>query len=142
MMALPQLKTNRTSKAYVRITAAGFTIGEPDVRDTFGDISLMCTFTCVCGRTESFHKMLRGYEPRFFKHDDLFKNGWDVALELERFGSVSVDHLKKDGFSEQEIKRIRYVYDLEDELIELRKVKILYEHYTLQYMVPHESQRG
>lgn len=127
-----QLKTNRSTDAYRRMTCAGFTIGEPYLRheppyeSSPATILLMhsdqvCVdFTCVCGRRETLMMLI---DKAALKHDPIYANGkWDAALSIERAGSVNVSHLRADGFSEEDIKRIRYVYDLEDELKELRHV--------------------
>ena len=58
---------------------------------------------------------------------------WDAAQELERMGSFSAAHLHADGFSATDIKRIRFVYDMWDELKELRRMKEIYESVTMRY---------
>ena len=124
---LKNLKVNRTSQAYRRAKMAGFTIGEAEiVADMMGAI-LRVGFKCVCGTQEYFQKMIDQQQAKHLKNISYFANGWDVAQELEDFGSFSEKHLRADGFSEEAIKEIRYIYDLEDELKMLRRMKSQYE---------------
>ncbi len=122
------IQLNRRSEAYRRMTCAGFKIGEVQVNYDFGDsLALRVSFKCVCNREEIYQRIVWSQQLDFMKHDPMFKDGWDACQEIENFGSVSVDHLRADGFSEDDIKRIRYVYDLEDEVKELRRMKQIYQ---------------
>lgn len=141
---------NRESEPYMRMTAAGFVIGKAQllneldhpeiykqsisVPEELRYYQLRVPFECVCHRQEIFSRMVCAAE---LDHHEAFRGGkWDAALEIERFGSTGVEHLKADGFSPAEIRRIRYVYDLYDEVVQLRRdVKIARVHSTDYYMM-------
>lgn len=100
-------EVDRHTEAYKRITSAGFTIGE-----FVGDGIFDCyvPFVCVCGKTE--YLSTQGSHITKCKYWD---TGYgyeliDVAAILESLGSVSEEHLREDGYSEDEIKRIRSAY--------------------------------
>lgn len=125
------LTINTKSPAYRRARMAGFKIFNLQVAEdpAFG-IILRVNFQCVCGRPEAFQLTLGNIDRRnaeYFSEDYRFRDGWDVALELERLGSFSAEHLHNDGYSEEAIKEIRYIYDLEDEVAELRRMKLIFE---------------
>ena len=85
---------DRSSESYQRITAAGFTIedGLP-----IGE-SIAYFFRCVCGKEEM---------GIISKEENI---PYDIAGAIERAGGVSETHLRKDGYSEEDIKRIRAPY--------------------------------
>lgn len=119
------MKVDRSSPAYKRITSAGFTIGE--IRQitrtsstgsvtisgtywlpTWGEdrpVQFACPFTCVCGNSEVLYFTLDPYE-----HFRICTEKYDVAQKIEDLGGVSVEHLREDGYSEDEIKNIRRAY--------------------------------
>lgn len=132
---LKAIDIDRTTPAYRRAMFAGFkitalrfqpaAIGWPDFYYIEGD------FECVCGTQERYRRTLpAASEEEFFSviaHDQHFtKKGWDLALELEHFGSFSAKHLLGEGYTQEQVKEIRYIYDLEDEAKRLRHdVKML-----------------
>lgn len=131
-----KVKLDRTTEAYMRMTAAGFTLGNPYVVEEaqyssavgfldHAPVGLRVDFKCVCGGNETLNVMMNKGALRAMIQGP-WQNGWDGALDIEQAGSVSVEHLTADGFSPEAIKRIRYVYDLHDEVKELRKLKQMY----------------
>lgn len=127
---LRSIDIDRNTPAYRRAAYAGFKIEKMRVIGLGFPIdcfSFEADFSCVCGKKERFRKTLPLLNEKdmlsFLMHDPHFtKNGlWDVALELEHFGSFSAEHLRRDGYSEEAIKEIRYIYDLEDEVKKLRR---------------------
>lgn len=132
----------------MRMCAAGFKVGEPYIIEAatpgthatdnfYNPVRLCIDFQCACGRREVFNTSLEEKALReFLANPHLWpewRGGWDACLEIERFGSTSVEHLKEDGFSDADIKRIRYVYDLEDELKKLRRMKSVYQSQIGEY---------
>lgn len=103
---------NRSTRARRRAEAMGWTFAE--ARVWFEPPETVVTqglFTCRCGRTEAYRLA--------FSFDSL---GLGVAVidpaeELQRMGSFSAEHLRKDGYSEDEIKaalHAGYVFDLRE----------------------------
>lgn len=115
---LGTLRVNRKSDAYRRAKMAGFKIKELEiVTGSFG-FAITVPFECVCGRSETFYREIGLTSDIDIEHYmrgmPYFEDGlYDAALELEHFGSFSEKHLRDDGFSEEAIKDIRYIYDLE-----------------------------
>lgn len=118
------LRTNRMSEAYKRVTSAGFTIDEPEFRDLnsiganwsdrYGQF-FDCRFTCTCGTKEMLRYEFRDAMHRGFLDGNLI----DIAAMIERLGAVSRDHLRADGYTEEQIDKIRAAYnDPPRELIE------------------------
>jgi hypothetical protein len=121
---------NRKSQAYFNATHAGFTFSEPRIsEDYFGGFSLRVDFKCVCHSEEIFNRAIGKDEIQWLmSHDPIFKDGvWDAVQEIENLGSFSAQHLRDDGFGEDDIKRIRYVYDLQDEV---KRLQIIEYHYN------------
>lgn len=121
------LRVNRTTPAYYRLRCAGFTVKDLILNDYQEANSFMLTYQvkCICGTLEEFSA---AYEAQYFlehmQRDKLFHHGmYDVAGHFEGFGATSVEHLRKDGFSEEDIKQIRYVYDLEDRIRKLENAR-------------------
>ncbi len=106
-----------SSEAYGRLTRAGFTIDEWSLHawgfSSFGfmpaaevfrwqEYQVTCNFTCVCGKRETIVCQIEGaevYEPI------------DIAQKIEDFGGIDEEHLRSDGYSEEQIKHIRKEYD-------------------------------
>lgn len=99
-------RVDRKSPAYSRITKAGFIIHEivdghalPNGRCVTDWISV--GFTCSCGR----HEILKA------SGCDAVNGVIDVARILEEgTHSVSVKHLRDDGFTVEQIRTIRRAY--------------------------------
>jgi hypothetical protein len=121
------LKVDRKSPAYRRATYAGFKIGEVRVYEGIsGTVALQLPFECVCGTKEFFLRTFTAEDVISFEsllmYDRYFtENGWDGALEIEHRGAFSAEHLRGEGYSEEAIREIRYIYDLEEEVITLRR---------------------
>lgn len=91
------------SEAYKRVTAAGFTIDRLAV-DYVPEKSaylMSINFTCVCGTQE----ILVNY------FEDYIAGVIDAAKMIEDADALSEDHLREDGYTEDEIKRIRAPYE-------------------------------
>lgn len=104
-----RIKVDRRSDAYKRVIAAGFKIHNITLRrvknphcQLFYYIPYIA-FTCVCGSTERF--------VGFTFYREQIPNKIDVAAMMESVGALSVEHLKEDGYTDEEIKRIRKAYD-------------------------------
>jgi hypothetical protein len=122
-----KIALNKKSPAYMKARAAGFIFGEPRLNLNDYGTTLQIDFKCVCGRNEVFQRQIAKTDIVWLiANDDLFKDGWDAAQEIENFGSFSEDHLRADGFSEDAIKQIRYIYDLEDEV---KRLRVIERHY-------------
>lgn len=119
----PKYSLDRSSAAYQKATAAGFIFGELRFMDEgpvdsgacplmgFGLIYTM-EFTCVCGRREVFQQMLSRRELHDVDHHPRIKGHCiDAVAELERHGSFSRKHLREDGYTEEQIDRIREPWD-------------------------------
>lgn len=105
------LYLNTSSPAYQRMTAAGFTFGGFVADESGCYVRVMCDFSCVCGRLERFQRMWSKWEMDQWR-EVIFPGGLvDIAAFLEEIGSVSVEHLREDGFSPEEIARIRRPYE-------------------------------
>lgn len=121
------LVIDRTSEAYMRMSAAGFKVHKAYKIDrrafssTFNNSDYRVEFECVCGRVEILTQNV--IEDVAALHYHYTKpEGWDAALDIERVGAVSEEHLREDGFSETDIRRIRFVYDMHEELNALRAI--------------------
>jgi hypothetical protein len=120
------IEINTSSPAYRRMTCAGWKIMNARAIEEDHGISLRVDFNCVCGRLETFNYMIQKKEMEY--GNPFFENGkWDCCQQIENFGATSVEHIRNDGFTEEQIKQIRYVYDLEDEVKELRRFKAMHE---------------
>lgn len=108
---------DKNSDAYKRVTSARFMLGPVEFRKVkiSGGYYLRGFFTCVCNRVE-------GLEIAFIDLNNISQNFhfrkknsqvyiWDMALALEQIGALSIEHLKKDGYSDEEIGVIRRAYD-------------------------------
>lgn len=104
-----RMRLARHTTAYARMTAAGFTFEEIETdANWIGHIVVTCHFMCVCGRRERYI-----WRPLPKELSSASREGTvfvDVAANLESIGSVSVEHLRADGYSEREIERIRAPY--------------------------------
>lgn len=96
--------------AYKRVSFAGF-----DIIDFESGYNLKKSYwwvrislMCVCGR--ELHELMQ-----VTTHSKLapYLRGdkFDAALYLEARGALSVEHLRHDGFNEEEIAYIRRAYD-------------------------------
>jgi len=100
-------RLDRHSPAYFRLQAAGFEIGIIGYEPMYRCGVYTCPFKCVCGRKEMLTFTLdRQTEPDPLKPPRKV----DVAKMLEEFGSVGIKHLLNDGYSVNEIRRIRRAY--------------------------------
>lgn len=101
------------SPALKRLTTAGFTIDKTLLNRYKDCFNIYWRFTCVCGRTEpaniSFNKE-KGL-PIWVKKLTNRSYEADIAYLMEVRGDISVEHLRKDGYSEDEIKHIRRAYN-------------------------------
>lgn len=96
------------STADTRLKAAGFEVYQLKV-DWIPEKKkwlVTASFKCVCGTIED----LSDY------YDEPPQN-LNAAEWIEKSGAVSEKHLRNDGFSEIDIKRIRSVYDDYDKTI-------------------------
>lgn len=96
------LEVDKSTPAYRRVEMAGFKIFDRIIYDTFQDI-FRVDWLCFCGRQEGFDFGRREYPTE--------GNKIDVAKIIEDLGAISEDHLRKDGFTEEEIIHIRRAYD-------------------------------
>jgi hypothetical protein len=117
-----QFVIDTTSLAYKRFTEAGFSIDEMSVLDSGnGEIKLRGKFTCVCGKVEYFQIIFNFNVymdissstnlPISFVRTYTKDYEVDIARLLEVNGAVSVEHLRKDGYTEEQIKEIRKPYE-------------------------------
>ncbi len=119
MSAIKQYRLNRESAAYRRATAAGFSFAELRILDgdascfAWGLLRYTLDFTCVCGRRETFMHAFSERELAGSAHGHPFIAGEriDSVLALERHGSFSRQHLREDGYTEEQIDRIREPWD-------------------------------
>jgi hypothetical protein len=135
MLTTKQYGLNRESAAYRRATAAGFTFGE--LRIMSDDVSFLAMglrytldFTCVCGRRETFMQALTPMELSESAVHHPYVNGKviDAVLALEHHGSFSREHLREDGYTPEQIDRIREPWDGPAAQHERRKRE--YEHWV------------
>ena len=98
-----RIKVDRNSPAYHRVISAGFRIRNINLfRD--GDYYIpLIVFTCVCGTMERFVGIVY--------HRSEIPKRLDVACMMEKADALSVEHLKEDGYSGEEIKDIRRAYE-------------------------------
>lgn len=87
------------SPAYFRMIAAGFIFGE--VSQEWGE-RYTGHIVCVCGRVE--HYSIWNKDIRVVNTQP------DIASVIEAVGAISARHLKRDGFTHQQIKEIRKAY--------------------------------
>ena len=116
-------QVNRHTEAYRRMVQAGFSFDEEmktsDAEHPLFGVRENVVYTltpmkCVCGRMEYAHCTFPVDEdlkntPHVETHGRLHLV--DIAAIAEQEGAVSVEHLRNDGYSEEEIKRIRVPYD-------------------------------
>lgn len=99
-----QYYLNTESKYYKAMVEAGFTMDSFEVQT--GDIYSYCLhaiFTCVCGKKEYLVGHFSGNE--YFL---TYPKAVDVARILyQETQSFSVEHLRKDGYCETDIAKIR-----------------------------------
>lgn len=113
---------NQISPAYKRAERAGFRFNAPracrlELADGW---AVAFTFTCVCGRLECATFTVLDHEVLELRRMDrhpyiefLCKGGAidvgviDCAAMLEDWGAFGEAHLRQDGYSEDEIARIR-----------------------------------
>ncbi len=109
---------DRTTEHYKAAVAAGFTFDMPVVigREGAGRLVPIVSypFQCVCGKREIFSNMMT--DPSMLRDTRL-----DVARELERLGSFSVEHLREDGYSDSDIERIRWPFDMMQKVRDLER---------------------
>lgn len=116
------LTLNRSSPAYKRMTKAGFTFKDPVA---WQDKSyLYCDFTCVCGKEEHITATKVSEKAPNFKQVYLKDNSWDVAQVIEDHGAISVEHLRGDGYTEAQIRKIRRPYWRQDLIASLKKTRL------------------
>jgi len=99
------------SPAYIRMRTAGFEFGLPSANliDDGRLAVVYFPFKCVCGTQESFQKTFSTTEiSNMCSIGVLFP--FDIAKALEDFGSVSEEHLREDGYTEEQIRDIRKAY--------------------------------
>lgn len=101
-----EIAVDRNSPAYKRITGAGFYIKDIEVNyvpERY--MYLVCErFVCVCGKEEMFVDYMDELELQARKVKD-------VAQIIEDTGQISVEHLREDGYSEEQISEIRKAYN-------------------------------
>lgn len=112
---------DRESAAFGRITSAGFEILEPYIwiwhkSDSY---NIFCNFRCVCGKIEPYIEKvniealhartidLSSFQLKYIDSQTLIL---DSAQHMEDNEAISVEHLKKDGYTDEEIKQIRRAY--------------------------------
>lgn len=118
MLDIFDLRLNRSSDAYRRVTAAGFEPKEPIIEyrvDLSGaPIQILLQLKCICGREEELALLFD--DQGEFREDlqytkYLSENFYDWAQHIEDLGAISVEHLREDGYTEEEIKNIRRPYE-------------------------------
>lgn len=103
------MQVDTETHAYKRLMAVGFIIDNFEYGYNKLDYFFVrCDFTCICKRDEHFLDRTTDILTwqRYIKG-----NKFDVARRIEELGAISVDHLRKDGYSEEEIARIRAPYN-------------------------------
>jgi hypothetical protein len=86
-----------TSGAFARMTRAGFIF---EIQPVNHGGQIQGTMTCVCGRVE-----------RWAYGEAKITNGKvDIASIAERIGAASAKHLKRDGYTLEQIKSIRQAF--------------------------------
>lgn len=109
MLSDPRPRTveiNQDSLMYRAATAAGWKFAPARVEPYPADwkdvkhVLVRGAFTCVCGKHELYATVIPCESPLF--QDARF----DAAEFLHQFGSFSPEHLRQDGYTEQEIQRI------------------------------------
>ena len=70
-------------------------------------------FTCVCKRKEMLMTSMDG---TYYSGHKI-----DAARIIENSGALSVEHLREDGYSEEQISYIRRAYDTEPKYIDINK---------------------
>lgn len=102
-----RIKVDRASEAYKRIMSAGFRIANVNLRKSYVGEEKIYTpvirFECVCGRVETAEGFV------YYGRNELPKR-LDIAQMIEEAGAVSVQHLKEDGYTEEQITYIRRYY--------------------------------
>lgn len=111
----PVFVLNRISPAYRRAHRAGFEFGP--IHGEFDFVlrywTVSWSFTCVCGRREwakfvaPEYVMLAGEVHSPYVSIEGPVVVIDCAAMLEAFGAFGEDHLRQDGYSQEEIARIR-----------------------------------
>lgn len=114
------VKLDRSSLAYRRMRCAGFIIDDSVFVQREGTIRMTIGFQCVCGRKEYFTSERLADHLPIALHFRVENGLVDGAEMIEDAGAVSEEHLKRDGFSEEAIRQIRYVYELEEEIAKLK----------------------
>lgn len=101
------LEVDTTSPAYKAFTAGGFTFKvvvltqREDLRGMPTQYTI--TFQCVCGSVEDFCALYEvGHSPKYIRNGRI-----DAAQWLEDIGALSPAHLRRDGYTEEQIERIR-----------------------------------
>lgn len=121
MAKVQQLEINEDTRAFMRLSAAGFKLLDARLEvteenqgylGTMQVVKRIVEMQCVCGRKETLIEAVMGSDAERM----VMREPWDAALAIENAGAVSVEHLREDGYTEAQIKRISFVYDLEDEL--------------------------
>lgn len=97
---------DRKSEAYNKITKAGFHIHDilcEEIQGYFGAYVLTIPFNCVCGKKEVLILSACDWE--------FHNNTIDIAYILEKKGAIAEEHLRSDGYTEDEICKIREPYN-------------------------------
>ncbi len=99
------VRYNTTTPAYSRLKEAGFSVKDFDVffNKQYDAFIHSVTFVCVCGTVERLSWL-----------NDAVEHNADVAQKIEAVGAVSEEHLREDGYTEEQIKEIRKPYEAEE----------------------------
>lgn len=95
------MQIDTESEAYKRVKSAGFEINNLEHGDRPNGYWVRVEFTCVCGTRELLPILM----------DEKPQEPFDIAKVLEEGGQLSAEHLKADGYTDEQIKYIRRAYD-------------------------------
>ena len=103
------IKLNKESESYRQMTAAGFIIESFFVskQTTRYGYAITCDFKCVCGQKERAGPIfITSEHVERFGREYIEEYYSDFARVLKDNGAFSAKHLRKDGYSEEEISEI------------------------------------
>lgn len=105
---------NTHTDAYKRVTGAGFEIlAVGEAFDVCNARAIaFARVKCVCGRVETVcpGEISNSMSPEF-KEKYMDNGAFDAALYIEDAGALSADHLRADGYTDEEIAVIRRHYN-------------------------------
>lgn len=115
-----EVEFTKNTEAYRRLSAAGFTIDyvsrckriHPDYPEEDFIWEYNVSFSCICKMEEVLVVRMSDAQRRidhnpYFPELDLI----DAAFAIEQAGAVAEEHLRQDGFTEDQILMIRRPYE-------------------------------